>query len=179
MTVSRWTAAGALAGAVLVGLLVGRYATPAKVIERDKIVTTDRDTELTWHAYVGHTETRTAEKVAWRTVTEWKPGGATVQTVYVDRAAEASSTTATAANSATASERVVTRVEERERIVEAKRQDWLVGARAGLRFDDWQPVYGGEVARRIVGPFHVGAWVQASSLSREGTAGGVVLSVLF
>ena len=179
MTVSRWTAAGSLAGALLVGLLVGRYATPAKVVERDRIVTTDRDTELTWRAYVGRTETRTAEKTAWRTITKWKPGGETVQTVYVDRAAESSNTTEAEERTATAKERVVTRVEEHERIVAAPRTDWLIGARAGLRFDDGRPVYGGEVARRIAGPFHIGAWAQASGLSRDGAAAGVVLSVLF
>jgi hypothetical protein len=179
MTISRWTAAGGVAGALLLGLLLGRYATPAKVVETEKLVSYDRDTELTWHAYVGHTESKIEEKTNWKTVTEWKPGDVVTQTVYVDRDRTEVTHTDTATTDGKLKERVVEKIVEKTKLVESKPLDWLVGAKVGLQLDTRQPVYGAEASRRIIGPVFVGVWGQAAGASLDGAAAGVGVTILF
>jgi hypothetical protein len=179
MTLSKWTAGGIALAILLVGFGFGRFATPSKVVERDRIVETTRDTELTWHAYVGHTESKIETKTQWQTVTKWEPGGTIIQTVQAVQDHTETAHTDTAQTDGKFTERVVEKIVERERIVEAKAPDWLLGGKAGLRLDTGTPVYGGEVARRIIGPVFAGAWVQASGASREGAAAGVGVSFLF
>lgn len=179
MTISKWTAAGGLAIALLVGLLFGRYATPAKVVEKQVIVETTRDTELTWHAYVGHTETRIAEKTNWKTVTEWKPGDVVTQTVYVDRDRTEATRTDTATADGQIKEKLVEKLVYKEKLVESPKPDWLFAAKAGLLLDDRRPIYGGEVGRRILGPVFVDVWAQAAGASLDGAAAGVGVTVLW
>lgn len=155
MTISKGTAAGGLAIALLVGLLFGRYATPAKVVEKQVIVETTRDTELTFHAYVGHTESRVEEKTNWKTVTEWKPGDVVTQTVYVDRDRTEATRTDTATTDGQIKERVVEKLVYKEKLVESKKPDWLIGVGGGLKPDGTR-VYKGEVSRRILGPLFLG-----------------------
>lgn len=60
---------------------------------------------------------------------------------------------------------------ERELRLEPARElpTWRVTALAGLRLGELQPVYGGQVSRRLAGPIWVGAWGLSS-----GTAGVAV-----
>jgi hypothetical protein len=179
MLLSKWTIGGSALALLVLGVAIGRFATPSKIIERDRIVETARDTELTWRAYVGHTETKNETKTKWETVTKWLPGGTVVQTqVAVQDHTETASTDVKTSEGRLV-EKLVERVVEHERIVEAKKPDWLFGASAGLRLDDGAPVYGGEVSRRILGPIFVKGWLQASGASREGAAAGVGVVLLF
>jgi hypothetical protein len=179
MTISKGTAAGGLSIALLLGLLLGRWATPAKVVEKDIIVETTRDTELTWHAYVGHTERKVEEKTNWKTVTEWKPGDVVTQTVYVDRDRTENTRTDTATTDGQVKEKIVEKLVYNEKLVESKKPDWLFSAKAGLLLDERKPVYGGEVGRRILGPVFLGAWGQAAGASLTGAAAGVGVTVLW
>ena len=179
MTLPRWTATGIAVAILLVGYAFGRFTTPSKVIERDHIVETSRDTELTWHAYVGHTESKSETKVAWKTETKWLPGGAVVQTVVANSDHTESASSNVAENDGKLQERIVEKIVDHERIIESKKPDWLVGAKVGLGLDGWKPIYGGEVSRRIVGPVFVAAWAQAGGLSTAGAAAGLGVSLLF
>jgi len=179
MTLSRWALAGIAVAILLVGYSFGRFTTPSKLIERDHIVETSRDTELTWHAYVGHTESKSTTKVAWKTETKWLPGGTVVQTVVANSDRTEASSTNTAVSDGTLKEKIVEKIVDREHIVESEKPDWLVGAKVGLQLDGRKPVYGGEVARRIIGPVFVGAWVQAGGVTTAGAAVGVGVTLLF
>ena len=179
MNISKWTAAGAVLAILLVGYAFGRFATPSKVLERDHIVTAEHDTELTWHAYVGHTESKVETKTNWQTVTKWLPGGTVTQIVQAAQDHTANINTNVAENDGKVKE-VVKYVDiEKVKIIESARPDWLISGQVGSRLDGWKPVYGGEVARRIVGPVFVGAWAQASGLERTGAAAGLNVVLLF
>ncbi len=179
MTISKPTAAGVATVVLLLGYAFGRLTTPIKLIERDHIVETSRDTELTWHAYVGRTESTSTTKVAWKTETKWLPGGAVVQTVVANSDHTEATKTDVAENDGKLKERVVEKVVDHERIVEGKKPDWLVGAKVGLQLDGWKPTYGGEVDRRIIGPVFAGAWTQAGGATTTGAAAGVGVTLLF
>lgn len=179
MTISKWTAGGIALAILLMGYGFGRFATPNKAIERDHIVSTEHDTELAWHAYVGHTESKVSIKTNWKTVTEWKPGGVVVQTVVANQDRTENTRSDVAENDGKLKEHIIEKIVEHERIVEAAKPDWLAGAKVGLALDGWKPVYGGEVARRIVGPVFVSAWAQASGASTSGAAAGVGITLLF
>lgn len=179
MTFSKSAIAGAALGILLLGYAFGRFTTPSKLIERDHIVETSRDTELTWHAYVGHTENKSETKVAWKTETKWLPGGTVVQTVVANSDHTEASSTDVAENDGKLKEKIVEKIVDHEKIVESKAPDWLIGGRVGLQIDDGKPVYGGEVARRIIGPVFVEAWAQASGATTTGAAAGVGVTLLF
>jgi hypothetical protein len=179
MTISKPIAAGVVVAILLTGYAFGRFTTPSKVIERDHIVETSRDTELTWHAYVGHTETKNETKVAWKTETKWLPGGVVVQTVVANSDHTESASTSTVENDGKLREKIVEKIVDHEKIVEGKKPDWLVGAKVGLQLDGWKPIYGGEVARRIIGPVFVGAWGQAGGATTAGATAGLGVTLLF
>jgi hypothetical protein len=179
MTISKWTAIGIAAAILLLGYGFGRFTTPSKLIERDRIVETSRDTELTWHAYVGRTESKSETKVAWKTETKWLPGGTVIQTVVANSDHTEASSTDAATTDGKLKERIVEKVVDHEKIVENKKPDWLVGAKVGLQLDGWKPVYGGEVARRIIGPVFVGAWAQAGGVTTTRAAAGLGVTLLF
>ena len=138
-------------GILLLGIAIGRFATPAKTIERDHIVTSERDTELTWHAYVGHTEIQVDTKTNWETITKWEPGGVVVQTVVANQDKHEATKTDVAENDGKLSERVVEKIVDHEKIVEAAKPDWIFGAGVGVN-TTLNPIYAGSIARRIVGP---------------------------
>jgi hypothetical protein len=180
MTMPRWTTQALIAvGILALGYGLGRFTTPSKLVERDHIVTSEHDTDLTWHAYVGHTESKSETKTNWQTITKWLPGGTVVQTVVAAQDHTEATKTDVAENDGKLKERVVEKIVDHEKIVEAKKPDWLIGAKVGSQLDGWKPVYGGEVLRRIIGPVFVGAWAQAEGLSRTGAAAGLGVTLLF
>jgi hypothetical protein len=179
MTLSKWTAIGSLLGVLVLGIAIGRFATPAKTLEQERIVTVDRDTELTWHAYIGRSESKIETKTAWKTVTKWEKNGDVTQTAVAVQDKTEATKTEVAENDGKVKETVKYQDVEKIKIVESPRPDWLISGQVGSRFDGWQPVYGATVARRVVGPVFLSAWGQASGLSREGAAAGLGVSLLF
>ena len=179
MTISKRTATAIAVVILALGYSAGRFTTPAKVLERDHIVTAERDTELSWHAYVGHVESRIETKVAWKTETKWLPGGTVVQTVVAQQDHTEASTTDTAASEGRVKEVVKYKDIEHTKIVETPRPDWLIRGQVGTHLDGWKPVYGAAVERRILGPVFFGAWGQAGGLERAGAAAGIGVSLLF
>jgi hypothetical protein len=179
MTLSKWTAAGIAFGILLVGFGFGRFATPTKMLERDHIVTSERDTELTWHAYVGHTETKIETKTAWQTVTKWEKDGTVTQTVAaVQDHKEGTRTDVTEADGKV--KEVVTYKDiEHVKLVESKPIDWVFTGQAGAQFDGWKPIYGIAGQRRIAGPLFAGVWLQSSALTLTNAAGGISVGLVF
>lgn len=182
MTISRWTAAGALAMTLLAGLFIGWYTTPKRVVERDHIVTVDRDVSAHLEAYVGRTETVNHTEIVYNTRTEWRSDGTVVA---ITEAASATNThTTNDVRAAKVEIREVVKYKDKEtiKIVESARKDWLISGQVGVHFDDLRTanlVYSVGVQRRILGPFSVGGWLQGSGLKTEGTAGGVSVGVTF
>lgn len=176
MTISKLTAVGVLTATLVAGLAIGRFALPSKVIERDHIITTDREVETSIRAYVGHNETRTDTKTAYQIITRWEKDGAVTQTIAA--ATQESQTTKADVIESTSQVKEIAKTQEviRERIVEAKKSDWILGARVGLDFDKRELVYGGDVSRRVLGPMFVGGWGERLPQS---WAAGVGVKVLF
>jgi hypothetical protein len=156
MTISKWTFGGAVALALLLGLAFGRFTLPTKVVERDHIVTQDREVQSTWHAYVGRSETKTEQQTKWVTTTKWLPGGEVVQTTQAQQDTKTEQKTQVAEQTSTKTEIEHKREEIHERIVEAKKPDWIFGAAAGFDLHARTPIYKAEVDRRIIGPVFVG-----------------------
>jgi hypothetical protein len=179
MTLSKWTAGGIALGILLLGIGFGRFATPTKILERDRIVETARDTELSWRAYVGRTESKTETKTNWQTITKWEKDGSVSQTTAVAQAATATTTTVVQTNEGKIVEKVVEKIVERERLVENAKPDWLIGAGIGTCLDKFAPTYNVEVGHRLFGPVFVTGWVQADGLNREGSTVGVRAALLF
>lgn len=179
MTISKWAAAGIALVLLLAGYGFGRFTTPGKVTEQERIVTVDRDVELTWHAYVGHTERKVETKTAWKTVTKWGKDGSVTQTVAAVEDKTEDTKTETVESDGKVKETVKYRDIEKVKIVESARPDWLIQGQVGVQLDGLKPVYGGAVQRRILGPVFAGVWGQASSGAREGAAAGVGVTLMF
>lgn len=182
MTISKWTAAGGLAIPLFVGLIIGRYTMPKRVIERDRIVTIDSEKEARSEAYVGRGEIVTKREVVYNTRTEWRSDGTVV--AITEAASTDDAREATVVEKTVIEVREVVKYVDKEtiKIVESPRKDWLITGRVGAHFerpsfDDW--IYGASVQRRILGPFHAGAWLQGSGWSVEDAAGGVAVSVVW
>jgi hypothetical protein len=160
MTISKWTFGGIVGVALLLGLAFGRFGLPSKVIERDHIVTTDREVSSTWHAYVGRSETHTEQQTKWQTVTRWEKDGSVVQTVQAQSDTKTDQVTQVSDQTSTKKEIEQKREEIHERIVESKKPDWLIGAGAGFNIEQRVPIYKAEVDRRIIGPVFLGVSAQ-------------------
>jgi hypothetical protein len=172
MTISKWTAAGIALAILLVGYGAGRFTTPAKLVESEKLVSFDRDTELSWRAYVGRVETKTVEKTKWQTITKWEPGGVVTQTVQAQRDTQEEQAHTTTESEGRLQEKIVYRDIVKEKLVESRKPDWLLGAGVGLTLDH-ERLYRIGVGRRILGPIFL-------ELSGQyPTAGMVELKVLF
>lgn len=155
MTRERWLAVGAAAAALVAGLAIGRWAAPARVLERDRIVTVDRETSSAWRAYVGQTITRARTETRWKTVTVWaKDGGVTQTAVALAEQATDASSTATE-HQAAVRESVRSQDVSHERRVEVHRPNWLIGGGAGYDLGRRELVYGLQVGRRLAGPVFV------------------------
>jgi hypothetical protein len=176
MTISKWTAFGAVAGVLLLGVAIGRFMLPSKVVERDRIVTVDREVETVLRAYVGHTEIRTDTKTQYQIVTRWEKDGSVSQTVAAVNEQTQSSKSDVAETETHVREVVKLQEVTREKLVESKKPDWILGARIGIDFDKRDLVYGGEVSRRILGPVFLTGWGEKLPAN---WAAGVGAKVLF
>lgn len=140
--------------ALAIGVAVGRWSAP-RALERDHIVTSERDTELRFSAYVGRTTTTATTSTKWRIATRWLPSG------QVEQIAEAARDTTETKNETTAATQETKREElhesETRRELAPARADWYVAARAGLDLSA-RPIFGGSVARRVLGPLYFEAW---------------------
>ena len=179
MNISGWKAAAVAAGILAVGYGAGRMSTPAKLVERDRVVSVDRVSEASSHAYVGQTEKKVEVKTNWRTVTRWEPGGAVTQTTEVASAKDEKASTSVAESDVKVKEVVKYRDVEHTKMVEGKKPDWILTAQVGSRLDGWRPVYGGAVDRRILGSVYAGAWAQASGASLSEASAGVGIKIVF
>jgi hypothetical protein len=179
MTISKRVAVGIAFATLLLGYAAGRFTTPGKVTEQERIVTVDRDTELTWHAYVGQSESKVETKTAWKTITKWEKNGSVTQTVAAVQDKAEDTKTEVAESDGKVKETVKYRDIEKIKIVESARPDWIFQGQVGTRLDGLHPIYGGAVQRRILGPVFAGVWGQASGASREGAAAGVGITLLF
>jgi hypothetical protein len=158
MTISKRTAFGAVAGILLLGVSIGRFTLPSKVVERDRIVTVDREVETTLHAYVGHTETRTDTKTQYQIITHWEKDGSISQTVAAVNEQVQSSKFDVSETETHVREVVKLQEVTHEKLVESKKPDWILGAHIGIDFDKRGPVYGTDISRRILGPVFLTGW---------------------
>lgn len=153
--------AGAGVVAILVGYTAGRYAQPARVETREKIVTKIVEVESK-QTEASNVEIRTADvrtSTRWRihvveradgTVERTASGGSGSDATTQDRRAETSRETEV---------RYVDRIQEVEkvRVVEASRPAWGVALGAGVA-SGFRPVYRAEVERTVFGPFSIGVY---------------------
>lgn len=156
------------------GYGTGRFAQPAKVVEKekivekvvDKIVYQDRVVEKIVYVQVKQVDRKT------KTVVEKRPDGSSTTTTETDT----KSKTDTEASAEKVKEvivyrdRVETKVVEKEKLVEAKKIDWLVHAGVGLSVPTFlgKQQYGipglrgavieAGIDRRVVGPFYLGVF---------------------
>jgi hypothetical protein len=159
-----------LIGAAALALLLaaysaGRYATPAKVVTKNRFVEVEKVVERVRVETVIQTVEVVKKDV--RTVTRWEknPDGR----VIVTKTEEDKTETKNEADTATKAEsvKVVERekIVERLKIVESKRPDWLIGAQIGVK-DVFAPlngtIYGATIDRRIIGSAYLGVWANTS-----------------
>jgi hypothetical protein len=179
MTISKWIVVGSALALLVLGIGIGRFALPTKVLERDRIVTSERDTELRWHAYVGQTTNKIQTKTQWQTITKWEKDGSVTHTQMAVQDKLEATKVVVSQTEGTFKETDKVQDIERTKIVETARPDWLLRGQVGIKIDNWKPTYGGSIERRIIGPVFAGVWGQASSLERDGSAVGIGLTLLF
>lgn len=165
----RKLAIGGAALAALVGsFAAGRFSAPRQVAEH--IVTSERDTSLTWHAYVGRTVTVAKTDTRWRTVTQWRQDGSVEQ--RTEAVATSETKTTKDETESGGSETTAARTLDSERTPLQKAPDWLLSVRTGVDAR-LAPIYGGSVSRRVLGPLYAEAWAQWP------LAGGLGLTAAF
>lgn len=151
-----WKLYAAAALALVVAFAFGRWSAP-KPLERDHIVTSERDTELSFHAYVGHTITIATSETKWRTITKWEPSGEVVQVRELARSSETKTEQTQTDTSKHEQTAELHQDLEHERKPAHPGPDWLVAARAGVDLK-LSPILGASVSRRILGPVYLEAW---------------------
>jgi hypothetical protein len=133
----------------------GRYATPARVVEKVRTVEVEKVVERVRMETVYRAAQDERRNVRRETREEKRPDGTVITTKVEDDKTETKTATEgrTAAEAAKAVERE--RLVETVRVVEGKRPDWLVGAQIGYSNG---ALYGVSVDRRILGPAYIGVW---------------------
>jgi hypothetical protein len=175
----KWVVAGSALVLLALGIGIGRFTLPTKVIEHDRIVTSERDTELQWHAYVGQTTNKIQTKTQWQTITKWEKDGSVTHTQMAIQ--DKLEVTKIAVSQTEGAFKETDNVQDIEhtKIVETARLNWLIRGQVGVQIDNWKPTYGGSIERRLIGPVFAGVWGQASSLERDGADVGIGLTLLF
>ncbi len=134
---NRWVQLGTV-GLLLLGLgySFGRYAQPAKVIEKEKIVT-QVVTKVEYQDRIVEKIVQVKEKEQARhteTTTTKKPDGTETTTTVTDTKTDTKTDTNTdkSEEKIVYKDRVVTQVVEKEKIVEGAKPSWRLGADVGL-----------------------------------------------
>lgn len=179
MTLSKWTAGGAGLAILLLGFAVGRFATPQKVLERDRIVTMDREVETHLTAYVGHTVMQKETNTVWVTREVRKPDG-TVEIETKGQQGTRENTSKDEVKQEIVIKEVVKYQEiERLKIVESPRDRYFVAATAGLdALKKEGLLLGARADIRIIGPVYAGAWAHVKPANLD-MAGGVAVGLAF
>lgn len=156
------------------GYGAGRFGQPARVVEKekvveklvDKIVYQDRVVEKIVYVKVEAKHRRT------ETRTETKPDGTKVETKVTDTKTDTKVDTEKnkTEEKVVYRDRVVEKIVEKEKVVEAKKIDWLVHAGVGLSIPTFlgKPQFGipglkgavieAGIDRRVIGPFFLGVF---------------------
>jgi hypothetical protein len=132
-----------------VGVAIGKFATPSKVVEKEVIKYVDKIVEK--KVYVKDT-TKKNNKVTVRFVKILPDGTKTIETKTYDN-----SVIEITQNGTIDTNKETTLDKSTEKVVEYKKNDWMVslGVKTDLGF---VPAYGITVDRRIIGPFYLGAF---------------------
>lgn len=166
----------ALTAAALVllicGYVGGRYAQPARVVEKEKRVevvkTVESKTRESTVTVATADNENTRRTVVYRTRYIRRPDGTTEATTESESKADRdiSRSVASGSTEKTAEIRYVDRwqTKEVEKLVESARPRWSVGASAGMGLDG-RKHYGGDVAYRLFGP--VAATLSADVAARS------------
>jgi hypothetical protein len=157
------------------GYSLGRYAAPARVVEKVRTVEVEKVvTKEVVKVERVEAKARTVFVHEHKTI---KPDGTTV----VDRTEREHENTKTETAAAVVTEKTEARESTKLKDVEVRSRsppDWHLSFLAGLRAGSvlqgqLSPVYGAHVQRRLIGPFSVGAWGLSTG------AAGVSLSLEF
>jgi hypothetical protein len=163
-----------LVGLVLAGggYFVGRYAQPAKTITKEKTVTVEKE-RVVFQDRIVIKEVKVKDKKQNRhveTITEKKPDGTVITKTVSDTKTDTktNTNTDTTEDKTKTVERVVEKVVEKTKVVEAKKNDWIIHGGVGVSIptlmgSDQQGIPGLKGAviqlgidRRVVGPFYLG-----------------------
>lgn len=157
--------AGALLAALIAAFFAGRGTAPAKTVEKLRTVEVVKEVAAKQkdEAKSAHESLSVREITKWKIVSVRHPDGTLVRTAEGERGGSSESKSAKEETRREVEVRYVDRKVEVEKIkvVDAAKPDWAVTLGAGLQAGP-RGVYRGEVARRIVGPFWVGAWADTA-----------------
>lgn len=147
------------------GYALGRYAAPARVEERERVVTQTvevaakqkEESRVQTSSVAQRNETR------WRVVYRRSSDGAVEATAESEAASQSQAAERDKETKREVEVRYVDRKVEVERlkIVEAAKPQWSVAAGAGLQAGP-RAVYRGQVERRIIGPIWAGVYATTS-----------------
>ena len=157
---------------LFVGYALGRYVAPARVEERERVVTKVVEVQSKTKETSSEQNQSSSERIVYKTRFVQKPDGTVVKTTEAASAKERESRAETKQRETEV--RYVDRIQEVEKtkIVERSSPAWGVAVGAGLS-SGLNPVYRGELSRSIIGPLEAGIY---ASTAREM---GVVARVRF
>lgn len=140
----------ALASTLFVGgLAVGHFTLPAKVVEKEKIVTQDKIVEKIVHDVVIQ---KKDNKVYHRTETTHADGSKTVDTTIVDK-----DQTNSSSSTKDDVDAISTKTDDKSKTTTYSQQSLILSLQAQDSFKlPTAPVFGLMVQKRMIGPFYVG-----------------------
>jgi len=140
---------------ILSAFAVGRYTVPTKVVEKEKLVYKDR--VVVKKIYEKDT-TKKNDKITIKLVTIKPDGTKTIETKIVDKGEMIVSENGKVD---VVKETEITK--ETEKTTESSHDQWLLSVVVKANINNPVPDYGLQVQRRILGPFHLGAFVYKST----------------
>lgn len=161
------------------GFAVGRFATPAKIVERDRIVTMDREAETHLSAYVGHTVASKETNTVWVTREVRRPDGTVEIETKAQQGTKENTTKDEIKQEVLVKEVVKYQKVEHLKLVESPKERYFVALTAGL--DSLKKeglLWGGQANMRVAGPIHAGLWAHVKPANMD-VAGGVAVGFAF